>query len=172
MPVPDQPVRPSVDHLQGDHGAVRHEGTAIVETGGLVGQAPHREAVQPVPHALPVGSDREGRAANQNGAPGRDRVFEHGSPLPGSGGAYGASVESMGARCRSTTATAVVESGDARGSSETRSGGRAYARCSTSSVALSDTGLASSKRPSFPVNVIWRGKLTQTTAPATGPPAG
>src|SRR5439155_13116593 len=40
------------------------------------------------------------------------------------------------------------------------------------SVALSDTGLASSKRPSFPVNVIWRGKLTQTTAPATGAPAG
>src|SRR5881396_1263418 len=89
-----------------------------------------------------------------------------------SGGAYGASVESMGARCRSTTATAVVESGDARGSSETRSGGRAYARCSTSSVALSDTGLASSKRPSFPLIVIWRGKLTETTAPATGAPAG
>src|SRR5438034_2925891 len=87
MPVPDQPVRPSVEHLEGDHGAVRHEGTAIVETGCLVGQAPHPEAVQPMPHALPVGSDREGRAANQNGAPGRDRGFEHGSPLPGSVGA-------------------------------------------------------------------------------------
>src|SRR5439155_14579307 len=55
------------------------------------------EAVQPVPHALPVGSDREGRAANQNGAPGRDRGFEHGSPLPGSVGAP----EGAGAKARS-----------------------------------------------------------------------
>src|SRR5205809_3162564 len=198
MPVPDQPVRPSVEHLEGDHGAVRHEGTAIVETGCLVGQAPHPEAVQPMPHALPVGSDREGRAANQNGAPGRDRGFEHGSPLPGSvGSPEGADAKARG--CRRVETERRIEqppepdlAGHAPPSatqdrrairrprptvdenSDLAVTGRArdVPQRRKPRGALSDTGVASSKRPSFPVNVTWRGKLTQTTAPATGAPAG